>query len=158
MSSIGLYLPYSSYAFVLPRITIFTVGFSVDITPCTTHTFSRKMCSRASVHSCNLVRNFRSIAYTVFCACDVRARTYMILCTCASASILAPTSVCLCVRSWASTSIRAHAPTSIRARGGCSPCIYVVLYNILVTQSYSLSHGFKHYKQTISDIVSIVKQ
>ena len=83
--------------------------------------FSRIIQVCASVHACTLSRNICACAYAIFRERDVRTHIYAILCACTSVIVLAPTSACLCVCTWASA--------IIRAQGSCYLCLYSVLSN-----------------------------
>ena len=71
---------------------------------------------------------------------NVCARAFMRIFERASTSINARTSVCLFICGCDYVGIRVHAPVIIRACGGYSACMYVVLSNTLLL--VYLDHGY----------------
>ena len=86
-----------------------------------TRTFSKNIRARASLHARTRSRNARTLSRNVYICASA------IICTRASTSILACTNEFLFVCVRASASICIRAPAIIRACGGFSVCMYVVL-------------------------------
>ena len=96
--------------------------------------FSGNIRAHASLHSCTCSKNDRNLSINVLSRASARVGVR------ASARILDCNSVCIFAYAHDSMSIRACVPTSIRARSGCSVCLYVVLSKNFIYQflkSYS---------------------